>query len=116
MNLELLVTTLNPLFSNRVFPDMAPFNTPKPYCTFQPIGGKPMNLWAGGATDITFSRIQFNVWASSRLEADALIKQLENTVKSDPLFGRSEGGPIARTESENLRGYQQDFTFAVSMP
>lgn len=111
MNLQLLVSMVMPLFDDRVFPDSAPFDTPKPYCTWQQVGGKPMNLWAGGATDKVPSRIQFNVWAETRLEASTKIQALENLLKSDPLFGRSEGGAIGRYESDTLYGAEQHFSF-----
>lgn len=115
MNETMLVEELGPLFSGRFFPDSAPFDTPKPYCTWQLVGGKPINLWGGGATDLTFSRIQFIVWSTTALEAIALIRQVENKCKSDPLFGVSEGGAVGRYESPNLRGQMQDFTFGVRL-
>lgn len=109
-----LVIALNPLVSGRVYPDAADFSTPLPYITWQQVGGKAVNYLGGGVTDKKGARIQINVWAKTRLEAQTLMRQIHDICVSDPLFAVAEGASISRYESANLRGAQQDFSFWIT--
>jgi hypothetical protein len=58
------------------------------------------------------ARVQFNVWAATRLAANTLMNQIEDALRVSPLHGRPVGALIARTDEMNeLRCAQQDFTF-----
>lgn len=107
-----LYTTLSPLFGGRVFPDFAPTGTAKPYCTYQQVGGKPVNFMGAESSDKKNARIQINVWAETRLSAQSLIRQIEDLAVQAPLLGSIESGAVATFDEANqVRGARQDFSF-----
>lgn len=108
----LLVATLNPLFGDRVFDDVAPVNTPTPYCTYQQVGGSPINLLEGQPASKKNARIQINVWSKTRSEATTLIRRIEDMMVQAPLLATTLGGAISQhDEVSNYRGAMQDFSF-----
>lgn len=109
-----MVTGISALFGGRVFPDTAPPQAIAPYVIYQQVGGKAFNYAGGGAKDKKPARIQFIVWATTRLEANTLIRQLEDILVSDPFFGIDEGAAVARSDHQTLRGAMQDFSFWIS--
>ncbi|KIF80778.1 DUF3168 domain-containing protein [Noviherbaspirillum autotrophicum] len=103
---------LKGLVSNHVYPDTAPAGTPRPYITFQQVGGIPLSFMEGAVPSKKNGRFQVNVWADGRTAASALALQAESafitatTIQAVPL-----GGPIALHEDElKLYGTQQDFS------
>lgn len=106
-----LVALLETIFSTRVFPDRAPATTPRPFCTYQQVGGEPIQF-LGGSSGTGIARMQINAWADTRAEATALMRQVEQAVTNAPLFGGVEGGAISSYEEEQvLYGARQDFSF-----
>ncbi len=116
---------LKGLVANRVFPDIAPPLTARPYITYQQVGGKSVNFLAQGAEvtsgsppsplypDKANARIQINVWADTRAKASTLAKQVENALRAlTALQTTVEGAPISIYEADTkLRGSMQDFSF-----
>jgi len=98
----------------RVFPDFAPSETPRPYVTFQAIGGRPLRWLDGTAADKRHTLMQINVWAGSRLDALALIRQVEAAICSldtMPFMARPDSEPISEAEEDlQLYGCMQDFS------
>jgi len=109
-----IVTVVGPLVSGRIFPDVASFETPKPFVTYMQIGGEvinPINNYPA-VPNLRNSRIQINVWAKTRNEANTLMRTIEDALRVDPLNGRPVGALIARHEEvTDTRGAQQDFKF-----
>jgi hypothetical protein len=113
MTIEAAVfAALQSLAGGRVFPDVAPENTPVPYITYQAVGGEPVNFLSGGNPGKTNTRMQMNVWAKTRLEASALGAQVEDVMRAavdlqpDVLTGR-----VATYDETTLyRGTMQDFS------
>jgi hypothetical protein len=64
----------------RVSPDVAPIGTLAPYVTWQGIGGQTLRYADGTAADKRNSLVQINVWSKTRLEATALIHQIEDAM------------------------------------
>ena len=64
----------------RVFPDIAPPETPMPFITYSGIGGPSMRYASGEAMASHYPTIQINVWSSQRAEALALIRQAEEVI------------------------------------
>ncbi|MBE0615143.1 MAG: DUF3168 domain-containing protein [Burkholderiales bacterium] len=116
---------LKALVANRVFPDIAPDLTARPYITYQQVGGRAVNFLAQGALvqsgsppvalypDKANARIQINVWADTRGQASALAKQVEDALRGlTALQTTVDGAPIAVYEADTkLRGTMQDFSF-----
>lgn len=102
------------LVSGRCYPDTAPVGTAKPYMTYQNIGGTPIDPINGSDPGSEFARLQFNVWADTRLAANALMRSLIAALRVDPVSGRPIGGLIGRyDELGKLRGAQQDIYFQI---
>lgn len=79
---EQLFATLGGLFGGNLFPDVAPLDTPKPYGTYQLIGGPPLRSIAGVAGDKRRSLVQLNVWGANRLQVNELMRQVEDAMCS----------------------------------
>jgi hypothetical protein len=114
MNIEATVyAALQGLVSGRVYPDVAPEATLRPYLTYQKIGGSSVNFLDQAPPGASNARIQVNVWADTRGSAAALARIVEDTLRAAPgLQMTVEGGPVSVYEPDTrLRGSMQDFSF-----
>lgn len=102
---------LKDLANGRVFPDVAELGTPKPYITYQAVGGAPINYLSGDRPDKQQVRMQVNVWAESRIEASELGMLVEDTMRSAHHLQVevSTGRTSTYDEQTDLRGTMQDF-------
>lgn len=109
---SLLFSALGSLVANRVFPDVAPLNTAKPYLTYQQVGGTAVSFLESGIVGKRNGRFQINAWATTRLDAAALSRAVEDAlVTSTPLRAYVLGAPVAIYEPETLLyGTRQDFS------
>lgn len=106
-----LVTAVAPLLSGRFYADLAALDTPRPYGTYQQIGGQVVEFLEGGAAIKRNARIQINVWADTRQAANELMRSIEDLLQSSPFFGQPIGALLARfEESTRCYGAQQDFS------
>ncbi|MBA3588301.1 DUF3168 domain-containing protein [Methylibium sp.] len=107
-----LYTALRGLVSDRVYPDVAPLSTPRPYITYQKVGGTTANFLESVVVPKTNARVQVNCWADTRLASAALMKQIEAAiVTSTTLRGFVLSRPICVHEDElSLYGEFQDFS------
>ena len=106
---------LAPLVSNRFYPDIAPLDAALPLITFQQVGGTPFNYLGAESPDKKSARIQINVWASTRMQAMQLIRQIEDEMVKNPILARVEGAAIARYDTETKQyGAIQDFSVWVT--
>lgn len=71
-----LITRLK-LHCPRVSTPTAPFSTPKPYVTWQHIGGEALRWFENTAPDIRNAFIQINVWAATKKGAFDLLRDIE---------------------------------------
>lgn len=101
------------LVSNRVYPDVAPENTVRPFITYQQVGGSSANF-----VDVTVptkknSRFQINVWADTRIAAAALAIQVEDALRVVTALQTTVlSAPVATyDEVTKMRGTRQDFSF-----
>lgn len=106
------VSAIGTLCGGRVFADYAEGGPTTPFVTYQQVGGHAINFLEGGSTNRRHARMQINVWADTRLAANALAKQIEDTLKSSPFFANAVGALMARADplTSKYRGAQQDFT------
>jgi hypothetical protein len=115
VSLELdLFAALGPLCSNRVFPDVAPIKTARPYVTYQQVGGEAENFLESTVVGKRNARMQINVWADTRLAAMTLARTIEDTlVVNTALRAYVLGAPVSLYEDETsppLYGTRQDFS------
>lgn len=103
---------LKGLVGNRVFPDVAPPATARPYITYQQVGGQAVAFMERGVPSKKHGRYQVNVWATTRAEAAALALQVEGVfLVTAALQAEALGAPIAAYEpDEGLYGSMQDFS------
>ncbi|AGW94600.1 hypothetical protein N234_31630 [Ralstonia pickettii DTP0602] len=103
---------LSPFVGGRVFPDTAPFDTPRPYVTYQQVGGEVITPLGGGIPDKQNGYFQVNVFAGSRASAAALALQIEGAFRTSTAFvAKPMAAPIADSEPDLvLYSTQQDFS------
>ena len=107
-----IVALLSPLVDGRVFSDVAPFETPRPYATYQQVGGHVITLVAKEVPSKQNGFFQVTVWADKRSEAAAVALQIEAALITATAFSaKPMAAPIARNEPDlKLYGSQQDFS------
>jgi len=108
---EHIYSVLQALAGGRVFPDIAPADTAKPYITYQAVGGAPINFLSGDRPDKQSVRMQVNAWAERRTEASALGMLVEDAMRSAHHLQVevSTGRVSTYDEQTDLRGTMQDF-------
>lgn len=107
-----LVGVVGPLLSNRFYADYAPATATLPYGTYQQIGGETVEFVSDDDPGLYNARIQINVWAKTRQEANTLMRSIVAALRPAPLRGRPVGALIARlNEFNETRGAQQDIAF-----
>lgn len=106
-----LATALAALVSGRAYPDFAPQDTVEPFITYQQVGGVPTNTLAGSSNGQN-ARVQVNVWAKTREQANTLMRSVEAIVTAAPFRAVSLGNLVAEYNSPTHgRGARQDFSF-----
>lgn len=108
-----LVARLGPLVSGRIFPDVAKFSTPRPYITYQQVGGDAVAYLDDIVPTLQNGLVQINVWAGTRAEANGLARQVESLLVGASAF-QARAAAAFRTISEAdleppLYGTMQDF-------
>jgi hypothetical protein len=112
MALEENLTALLRAICPRTFSDFAPLDTPRPYVTFQQIGGSTVDFIDKVVPSKENAVMQINAWADSRLDAKALIKQIEAALIAATEF---QAAPVAAASSDfdpdmDRRCSRQDFS------
>lgn len=108
-----LYTTLQILVGGRLYPDVAPFGTARPFATFQQVGGTSVNFIDSTLPSKSNARLQVSVWADTRSAASLLMKQVEAALRSATALQTTVlGQPVATYEPDTLLyGARQDFSF-----
>ena len=104
---------LKSLVASRVFPDLAPENTVRPFLTYSTVGGSAVNFLSGSAPSKRRYRVQIDVWGDSREEVSRLAIQVEDALRATAALSTFvEGAPVSSYEQDTkLRGSMQDFSF-----
>lgn len=107
-----ILAALTGLVAGRVFPDIAPQKTPRPYITFQQIGGIGLQPLDNSLPDKKNGRFQLDVWATTRMAASSLALQVEAALVGSTVFTCRAIGAHANTHEpdEGLYGTSQDFS------
>lgn len=110
---DALYTALSPLVGGRIYPDVAPLVTARPYITYQQIGGTAHAYIDKTLPDHEHALVQINIWADTRIEAAILRKLTEqNLIAATSLEARPASGPISTHEPDLTPpgyGTRQDF-------
>lgn len=110
---SLLNDALKTLVSNRIYPDVAPENTTRPYITYQQVGGESANFVDVTVPSKKNSRFQVNAWADTRTAAAALAIQIEDTLRVVAALQTTVlSAPVATYDPDTkYKGTRQDFSF-----
>ena len=97
----------------RVFPDVAPYGTQRPYVTWQQIGGTSLTYTEGSLPDRRCAYVQVNVWADTRAEANETMLAIEQAMVSASITGWTarpmSALQAAVDDDTEVRGAMQDF-------
>ena len=95
----------------RAFCDFAPTDTPRPYVTYQQIGGAAVTFLDGARPSKRNAIMQINVWDDDRLEANALASQIEDALTAATQFQARPNGAFASDFDPDMERYgtRQDF-------
>ena len=107
-----IFSTLTGFVSGRVYPDVAPAGASLPRIVYQQVGGQADVFLDGTLPDKENGRFQATCWATTRLAARALSKQVEVAlVGSGDFICRPVGARISGYEPDtNLYSSRQDFS------
>ena len=107
-----IYNTLSPLVGGRVFPDVAPLTTVRPYIVYNQVGGEALSYLENSVPSKKNGRFQFNVWADTRATSAAVMLQIETAlVTSTTMQARPVSAPNADFDNDmDLFGAMQDFT------
>lgn len=112
MSLEANLFTLLQAQCPRVFPDVAPLDTQRPYITYQQIGGDDLSYVDNTLTDTRNPEVQINYWAETRAAAKALALQTRDALMtSTAVQARPTSGLVDDYDEDMQRyGSRQDFS------
>ena len=107
-----LLACLDVLVNGRVYSDIGPPDVVKPYITYQQVGGDAIKLLGNEMPDKRNARIQVNIWSTTRMEANGLMRQAETLlVTSTVLLAEAQTALTANYEPETkLYGAFQFFS------
>lgn len=94
-----------------VFPDEAQARTPLPYVVWQQIGGRVTTYVDDSVPATENAFVQVSVWASSRVEANALMRRIEAAMTVAQAFTARPMSAMGAlpSDDEELRGVSMDF-------
>lgn len=103
---------LKALVDGRVYPDVAPAGSARPYIVYQQVGGAVINFLDPNIPSKRNSWMQVCVWAEVRIEASGLIEQAELALRgAADLSVAVQAAPVSVYDDETqLRGARQDFS------
>lgn len=105
-----LFAVLGPLVGNRAYPDFS-IRPTTPYITYDQAGGRAINFLEAGVIGRRNARIQINCWASTRLAANQLARDVEDALMASDLKAYVLGAFSVTSNSDlNLYGTRQDFS------
>lgn len=114
--MEASLFTLLKAICPRTYPDFAPTSTVRPYVTFQKIGGQAINYTGGEIPTERNADVQINVWSDTRLQADTLIQQIEDALRSATAFtARPNAAPMTDFDADmQVYACLQDYSIWAS--
>jgi len=109
MTLETDLYTVLHTLCPRVFTDVAPFDTPRPYVIYQQIGGQAYQYLESASPGLLNAYMQISVWDDSRLGANALMRQIEVALVAGMQTKPQSALQAVHDEGTGRYGAQQDF-------
>lgn len=114
MSIETLLHDEIAPLCERVFPDVAPWMTQRPYVTWKQIGGDAPGYVEGAVMGLRNALVQVDVHADTRIEASQLMLAIEAVlVSSTAMQAEAQGAMRADGDGEGLEriyAASQDFS------
>lgn len=114
MSLETAVVAVLQAQCPRVYPSNAPLDTPRPFVTWEHIGGDPLRYIDGTAATNRMALLQVNVWAATKAQALSLGLAIEDALCTAPALSVSPNaamqGRFEDAVEPPMYGSVQDFT------
>ncbi len=112
MTIEAEIKTVLATACTRVFPDFAPVNTTRPYCTYQQIGGAVVNPLSPEVPGIQNGEFQVSIWANSRASAALTMLAIESAMRLSTTFvAKPTSAPVSDFDADmQVFGSRQDFS------
>ena len=112
MSCEGDLTTLLKTICPRVFPDVAPSGTAKPFIAWQALGGESLRFLDNTAPDKRNTYMQVAVYSTTRMESLALIRAAEVALCASSAFAVDpQGEPMTTYEDDTqLYGAMQRYS------
>lgn len=89
----------------RVFPDVAPSGTARPFVTWQGLGGESLGYLDNTASDKRMTLMQINCWSTTRLQALQTIRGIETALRATAAFTATPQGEAASTYESDTQLY-----------
>ena len=89
----------------QTFPDIAPQDVAPPYITWQSLGGESRYTLANTPIDKRNTLMQINVWSTTRAEALAMIRSIEDAMCASVAFLATPGGEALSTYEPDTQLY-----------
>ncbi|SFB74145.1 Protein of unknown function [Polaromonas sp. OV174] len=107
-----LFAVLRALVADRVYPDVAPEGSALPRIVYQQAGGEVIAYMEGTLPDKENGRMQIVCWATTRIAAVNLAKQVEAAILSAPVIQADALGARVSVYEEDTKlfGSRQDFS------
>ena len=107
-----IFAALQSLVGGRVFPDVAPMETARPYITYQQVGGEETVFLDNTLPSKQQGNFQINLWAATRTAVAALALQVDSALRTSTAFqAYALNAPIAHYDPDMLvYGSIQDFS------
>lgn len=111
MSLEATITALlEGLVDGRLYPDVGPDTSVYPFITYQQVGGRSLQYLEKTLPGHEHARLQVNVWAKTRLEANQLARAVAHALVQSPMPCETYGAFAAIYEPAIKKyGTRQDF-------
>jgi hypothetical protein len=112
MTIEADLFTVLKTVCARVFPDFAPVDTPRPYATYQQIGGDALRFLDPTIPSKKNGHYQISVWGDTRASVAALAILIESALIPATAFQASAlSAPAADFDADvPVYGSRQDFS------
>lgn len=107
-----IFNTLKALVANRVYPDLAPIGTARPFIVYSQVGGEALSFLERALPDKKNGRFQLDVFADSRTACAAVALQAEAAMAAATGFqAGAMSAPVSSYEPDVLiYGSMQDFS------
>ncbi|WP_439444440.1 DUF3168 domain-containing protein [Xanthomonas translucens pv. translucens] len=101
---------LAPLAAGSAWPDVPPDVPVFPYITYQGAGGRALTYLEKKRPDKLHTRLQVNVWATTRMEANAIARAIERRLV-ESRFTMEVYGAFTSLHEQSIKKYgtRQDF-------